>query len=480
MRLSVCTSASALVIAIAAGSAIIAGRPDVSNLPPILQPHRPIAIAAINGVGGLLIRMKLFGLPSETEAVAGGCKAAALPPNAECHLDMPGEVPEWREGLRAVLKSYGRDAQLTALGILIARGQIENWLVTRARLVHAWRTLPAGALESERIRSPIFIVGLPRTGTTFLLNLLKQDPRLRTPLHWELVEPIPGHGEPSGASHVDKIQGRLEQYVQLLPGIEELHPMSATMAEECVVTMAHEFSSQLFEATANVSSYVTWLLAKPSHAHVMRWHKRLLRHLQRDERLHGRGTGDKHGARASEARQWVLKTPWYLPLLDELPAPYPDALVIHTHRAPAAVVASSASVHAKTFGAGSDHINLEAIGAQQLRMTEDVLSRGLEVRRRWKAAGAESTPRVADVQLEALKADALGTVAQIYAQLGLELTAEARASMEAWLREKEVRHGGHKAQLETFGLSAKAIMKGSHVFRQYCEDYGVAHCDRDV
>ena len=471
-------------MAVAAGVAVWAGSPDVSHLPSILQPHRPATVAAINAIGGLLIRLKLVGLPTEAEAVASGCKAAQLPPGAECHLDMPGEAPEWREGLRAVLASYGSDAKLTALGHLIAKGQIENWLATRARLVHAWRLMPAGALESQRIRAPIFIVGLPRTGTTFLLNLLKQDPRLRTPLHWELVEPIPPHGEPSGDAHIAKIQGRLQQYTALLPGIEELHPMSATMAEECVVTMAHEFTSQLFEATSDVSSYVQWLLAKKSHAHVMRWHRRLLQYLQRVEQ---RGSVEAEETVQGEtaegealARQWVLKTPWYLPLLDELPAPYPDALIIHTHRAPAAVVASSASVHAKTFGAGSDHIDLEQIGAQQLKLTEAVLSRGLQVRRRWREQVPEQASRVVDVQLKALKVDALGSVAQIYKQLGLELTAEVRGRMERWLQEKEVRHGGHKAQLSTFGLSAKAIMQGSAVFRAYCKEYGVADCDQEV
>ena len=72
---------------------------------------------------------------------------------------------------------------------------------------------------------------MPRTGTTFLHNLLKQDPALRAPMQWELVEPLPAAGATLGAAHVAALQAQLDQYTQLLPGIEEIHPMEATMAE---------------------------------------------------------------------------------------------------------------------------------------------------------------------------------------------------------------------------------------------------------
>jgi hypothetical protein len=210
--------------------------PTFPGLPTEYHPHRPLPIVLINALDDL-VGGRLISLPSEDAVIHSACKAARLPTGQACEVDVPGEAAEWREGLRELLQSYKDDANLTALGKLIASGQLQTWLKARARLLHAWRGLPDGALAAQRIDRPILIVGLPRTGTTFLLNLLKQDPALRTPLHWELVEPIPGEGEPPlGPAHVGKIQGLLEQYMQLLPGIEQWHPMSATSmrgAEEC-------------------------------------------------------------------------------------------------------------------------------------------------------------------------------------------------------------------------------------------------------
>lgn len=467
--------------AVLVGIAIRLGSPDVSHLPPLLRPHRPTAIALINGMGGVLIRAGAIKLPSPDAAVASACRAARLPPGASCELDLPGDDgADWREGLRTVLASYEADARLTALGHLIARGQTEQWLVTRIRLVHAWRALPEGALAAVEVARPIFIVGLPRTGTTFLLNLLMQDPRLRAPLHWELVAPISAHGEPAAGSdhHVRAIEHKLAQYQALLPGFDEMHPMEAAMAEECTVTMALEFSSLLFEATFDVSSYVAWLLRRaapagaggqPGYARVLTFHRRVLQHLQLAER--------PEAAAARGRRHWVLKSPWFLHTLDAIAAEYPDARIIHTHRAPATVVGSSASMHAKTFGAGSDAIDLRRIGEQQLNITQAMVAAGMEARARWRSDRPELARRVSDLQLDALKSDPIGAVETVYSQLGMELSDEAREGMQRWLRKEQVRHGKHVVHLADFGLSAERIMQGSEVFRRYCREYDVRGCE---
>ena len=431
------------------------------------HPHRPFAIRLINAVGALF---GLIALPTEEEAIHGACKAAKLPAGAICAVDVPGEGNEWREGLQKVLQSYKEDANLTSLGKLIATGQLETWLKARARLIHAWSGLPDGTLAAQRIEQPIFIVGLPRTGTTFLLNLLKQDHALRTPLHWELVEPIPGVGEPSlGDDHVRKIQGLLDQYMQLLPGIEDWHPMSATMAEECVVTLAHTFASLLFGATFDVASYNRWLISKGPrwHGHAFRWHRKVLQFLQLREAT----------ATASDvpARRWVLKTPWFShgPVLEAALAEYPDALVIQTHRDPSIVVGSSASVHTRTYGAGSDAVDARKIGASQLWLMETMIESNLATRGRWRDEQPHLARRIADVQLADLKRDPLATISSIYEQLGLELSPEVRAAMRTWLDTKQVDHGKHKFDLSDFGLSTKS-MATRPVLRRYCDEYRLA------
>ena len=177
----------------------------------------------------------------------------------------------------------------------------------------------------------------------------------------------------------------------------------------------------------------------------------------------------------SAVRRWVLKTPWFLHILDSLRAEYPDAVVIQTHRPPHAFVGSSASLHAKTYGAASDGIDLRAIGSGQLALLEEMTARGMAVREAWSREPDGSAPRAVDVQLDDLKADPLGTVAQLYTSMGMELTYEARAGMEGWLASKQVRHGRHKVELADFGLS-RAAVDGRPAFREYCRRFGVRGC----
>ena len=477
MKLRVLT---AILIPLAA-AALYYATPNFDHLPPSIRPHRPLPILAINAIGGLFARLGVLRLPDVDAILESACTAAALPENAPCVFDEPDDShPVWRDGLRALLASYAADARLTALGTFIARGQAEQWLKTRARLLHAYAALPPGALAAEAIAAPLIIVGMPRTGTTFLHNLLKQDPALRAPMQWELVEPLPAAGATLGAAHVAALQAQLDQYTQLLPGIEEIHPMEATMAEEDVVTFSHEFSSILFWAAYNVSSYAAWVLQRPDHAHAMRWHRKLLQFLQRRARLDVERHVRERNLRAQDAvappppPRWVLKTPWYLAILDDLVAEYPDALVVHTHRAPAAAIASGASVHAKTYGAASDHIDLRALGADQAAYYEEYVRRGLASRRRWKRDGG-GRHRAADVQLAELKRDPIGAVRRVYADLGLALSDDAERAMRRWLETRQVRHGGHRWSLGDFGLSADEV-HARPVFREYCEEFGVEGC----
>ena len=448
-------------------------------LPVFLRPHRPLVVRLINGLGVVLGPAGLFGLDlaeliglEEGALLQEACETAL--PGQDCDLDGPAEIDprqQWRQGLRMLLTSYREDSRLTFLGHIIAKGQTLTWLVARARLIHEWnKELRADGSPLPAVERPIFIAGLPRTGTTFLHNLLSAgEGQLQSPRHWELVEPIPppSLGEAGSPEHLASVQGRLEQYMQLLPGIELMHPMDSTMAEECVVTMSHTFSSLLFEATFNVSSYMDWLLA-PGHdfGHVLRYHKRFLQFLA--------------ARRQSPPTRWLLKTPWNLALLDDIQRAYPDATVIHTHRRPSEVMASSASVHAKTWSAGSDVIDLRSIADSQIIIYENLLQRAMAARRRWGGGGttgsSSSALQVIDVHLPDLKAGPVDQAKRIYLLLGMEWNEDVADKIKAFLAKKTITHGRHTPSLKDFGLGDHATVNANSVFRQYCKEFRVDGC----
>lgn len=476
---------TAVLVALGLRETAVLVAPDHSHLPEALRPHRPLPVVLINFAGDAIRRAgyghRLGMLTSPDALLEAVCSGAELRKGATCDLDMDaalvGRLPRhaevdadaggWREGLAQLLES-AKAARLSALGELVVVGQAKQWLVTRARLLHAYRQLPEGALAAEAIERPIVIAGLFRTGTTFLENLMAQDPRLRAPVHWELVEPIPASGTgqaPGDSAHLAAVQRKLDQYTALLPAFDDVHPMEATMAEECVVTLAHEFVSLLFGATYDVvDTHVRWALDRGSHGRALRWHRRLLQFLQ----LRGRDTTP--WARKLPPRRWLLKTPYFLGLLDDLAREYPDLTVIHTHRDPAEAVGSSASVHARTYGVVSDDIDLHRIGRQQKALAEDLVARAAASRERLSEQGV----RIVDVKLVDMKRDPLAAVAQVYEKIGLDFPADVRLKMQAWLKKRQVRHGGHKYALADFGLDAAEMVASSEVFSDYCAEHGLA------
>jgi hypothetical protein len=255
--------------------------------------------------------------------------------------------PCWVDGLRVLVDSLEGDADLTLLGRVVVKGAITETLKSRAALESAWESAPPTAVSQEIIK-PILIVGMPRTGTTLLHNLLNQDPALRAPQTWELINPVPRppHDptpdfDPAVAARISLVDHNIDQYKQLIPGMDAMHPIAATQAEECTVLLSHSMDSVQFEAMFPVSGYARWLYTLPRHRRAMQWHKRVLQWLQ-----------------GPDTRQWLLKSPYFFPLLEDVRETYPDARIIHTHREPTEVFASTSSLMAKLYVSRTDAVAL--------------------------------------------------------------------------------------------------------------------------
>ena len=441
-----------------------------SKIPAQLQPFRPVPIRVANAIGKFLEHVDLLKvlLPlNEQQLISSACKQLNNVGNSvlECPLLEGSKDEEWRIGLRVLLDSLERDGSLTLFGRFFATQQIGDALKRRALVQQYWKT--NHAWSKEIISRPIFIVGLPRTGTTFLQELLGQDPTLRTTKMWELMEPVPPPPSPLDVhalnatdvqTRIRNVQWNLDQYKRLSPGLDAYHPVHSLRPEECILTLASTFDSQQYSATYQVNSFNQWILEHKNHMYAMKWHKNVLQTFQ-------------SGAHADETKtQWVLKTPYYLALLDDIRATYPDALIVHTHRDPDQVLASAASVHTKTFGIVSDDVDLQRIGQDQVALQRAFLTRAMRTRKKWKSEkfpSAKTGFNVIDVHLKDLQIDTLAQVRRIFQELiGRELTKEGEASMKQWLKEnKRDKHGSHKFRKEDFGID----VTGDTFFNEYAK-----------
>jgi hypothetical protein len=323
------------------------------------EPHRPLAAKMINFAGRAANALGMQPVKLDAEAVL----AKAIK-KAGCS-DFGDE--DFREGLVRFLESAEREGELTLLGRLMVQGYATGNLVNRLKLVDWRKRHPE--VEKEEIVRPLFIVGLPRTGTTILHSVLERDPANRSPLAWEIQHPVPPatpetfHSDPRIAT----MQKTLTQFFALVPGFEAMHPMSATQPEECVAVFTQCFRSEQLQTQFNVPSYQAWVDDADMRS-TYEYHKRFLQHVQ---------SGGVPGER------WVLKSPAHLNKIDTLLDVFPDARIVHTHRDPIRVCASVASLTAMLRSAGTDHIDLHEIGRQQLDWWAKLVNQGLRQRKRF-------------------------------------------------------------------------------------------------
>lgn len=354
-----------------------------------------------------------------------------------------------RESITRLFDSYRLESSLTPIGRIAMLRDASRLLETRLRLNAFWREHPS--ISEQPIRRPVFITGIPRSGTTLLHGLLAQDTANRAPLTWEVMFPLPA---PPAArdrdARIRRTARMLKWMDRLAPRFRAVHPLGATLPQECIAITSYTFQSPQFHTICNTPSYEAWRSRReccPEYA----FHRQFLQHLQ--------------WCRPDE--RWVLKAPSHLCTLDALLAAYPDAAIVQTHRDPVAVIGSVASLTELLYGAFSHRVDRAAIGREALEHWSDALGRADRVRA--TTSGVEG--RFLDVRYHDLVADPLRAVRTLYEGLGMELMADTERRMRRFLDDNpKGRYGKHRYSLTRFGLDAAEV---SERFPEYRERYEV-------
>ena len=350
--------------------------------------------------------------------------------------DFGTDDDNYREALGVLLDSYQREAGLTVLGSKMNRFFLRGALVARLLAEAAWKQYPQHA--DVAIERPIFVTGLPRTGTTALHRLLGADPAHQGLHLWlaEFPQPRPPRETWDSNPFYRQLDAQFTQAHEENPDYTGLHFMAAYELEECWQLLRQSLHSVSYETLAHIPSYAGWLSRQD-------WTLSYQRH-RRNLQLIGLNDAEK---------RWVLKNPSHLFALDALMATYPDALVIQTHRPVETIMASMCSLAAHTAEGWSTTFAGDQIGADAM----DTWSRGLE---RFNTARAKYDSRqFCDVDYHDLIADPLGTTAAVYRHFGLTMTDEAQKAMEDSHAESQTgpRAPKHKYALADYGLTAEAV-----------------------
>ena len=342
------------------------------------------------------------------------------------------------EGLDRLIASVKANARLNAFGKFAFKTLIQRMADARFKVEKAIAERPE--ILDDPITEPLFIIGMPRSGTSILQALLNQDAAHRSPLSWECLLPHPAP-TPESYRHndrIDTIRTEFDQLFKLVPDFRKKHYMEADSPQECVGVMALNFTSFQYMAQAYLADYSEWFLETADQAANFRWHRRFLQFLQ------------SGGVRTS---RWLLKSPVHLMRLQALFDVYPDARIIMTHRHPAYVVPSLASLISSTRSLYSNHEAVERSGHEQLRLWARYFERFLEDRQR-----LNREDQIVDVLFDDFVVDQMAVVRRIYERFGWRLDAGSAGRMEAFLRqEAKDKHGKHDYSLEMIGVKPAEV-----------------------
>jgi hypothetical protein len=352
------------------------------------------------------------------------------------------------EGLEILVRASDQEANLSTAGAQRWEANLVKILSNRLRIVEYLKQHPE--LLVRPIERPMFVFGLPRTGTTLTINLLSADRARRCLLRWEALNPVPPAA--AGALHSDPRcmaeQERLAMAVKYAPQIAAAHYEDADSPSECQFAMALSFCAQLFDSNVHIPSYGHWFMHEASYLPAFRFHKQLLQLLQ-----------------AENAGRWTLKNPWHPLFLDDLVTVYPDAQLVMTHRDPAEVVGSACSLIRLVRPMFSDIVDLRQIADQMIDTFDLMIAR----QNAYRAKHGEAA--IYDIQYDRQLRDPIGQMRELYAHFDEPFARETEVAMrETLANAPQGKHGKHIYSLEEFGLTAAAVRQH---FREYCERFDI-------
>ena len=366
------------------------------------------------------------------------------------HSDFGGE--SYREGLDVLIgdlnagaaKGWHNDA-----GIGRAGADILHYLTNRLRVEDYLKRTPE--LLARPVERPVFVMGVPRTGTTLMSNLLAADPARRSPLTWEIDEPVPPVASPDLLTTEPRALARLEAEKAALaanPDMGKYYRGSAVYPNECVFFMAHDFKTVMIESKGKLPGYRDFIFSCDMTS-AYEYHRKFLQVLQH----HAPG-------------QWNVKKPSHALWLETLFKVYPDARVVWTHRDPFTATGSLCSIISLAHMGYMGKKDTEWLGENYSWQAAEHANRIMDFRDKF------GEDKIIDVHYADLVEDPVGETKKLYAKLGDAWTPEAEAGIQGWVDDNpQNKFGKHEYKLGQYGLSKEQL---EPMFERYLSRYDVA------
>jgi hypothetical protein len=352
----------------------------------------------------------------------------------------------YREGLQILIDDINRSGREDSY----AQRDREAFVTALAGRLKTTAYLDQHAdLLKRPIQRPVFVFGIPRTGTTLLSNLLAADPARRSPLTWEIDDPVPPATSATLYSDPRAVQRLVAEKKMLAanPEMGKYYRGSAIYPNECVFIMAHDFKTLMWESRGKLPTYRDWIF-QTDVTSAYRYHQRFLQLLQ-----------------SQAPGVWNLKMPSHSLYLPTLLSVYPDARLIWTHRDPFTAVGSFCSLITLGHRGATGKVDVDWISQNMPWQAKQHADRIMDAREKF------GEQRVLDVHYADLLRDPIGAMKKLYAGLGDDFSASAEQGMRNWLADNpQDKFGRHEYKLAQFGWSVDKLQP---MFERYLSRYEV-------
>ena len=355
-----------------------------------------------------------------------------------------------------------------------------SWLLRKnIELVYERQCYPE--IQDIKISRPVFIVGIHRTGTTFLHRLMFRSRRFWSPYMYEILSPIwltenesssleSGSMESGEDPRIDYAKDVLfaSKNLHIFHGI---HEFNANEPEEEISFLQSGFASWLYTVRHHMPDFYEWLYKNNSHrARVYEHHYRLMQSLTwHRQRRDGKGLGS---VESQGHRPWLFKMPFHLMELENILKVYPDAYFIQTHRDPTQSMASWCHLVDRVRSFFSDIDSKEEMGTELLDFTSDILRTSVEFRKRHP----ELESRWMDVSYLDFTEKPLATVQNLYEHWDWPLESSSLESMSSWMKkqaEERKREKRHAYSLSDYGLTPERVNEAFAGYLDFAKDKGI-------
>lgn len=356
---------------------------------------------------------------------------------AEQRAGLADPEPELRRNLEALIEALNRESRLSEAGEQAAQSSLINRAAERIEAVRWLREHPE--IGEEPISEPVFLTGLPRSGTTFFQYLFDRDRRFRLIRTWEARAPFPppGYAPETVAQRLAEEVERRRARAQSVEGFAAMHLADADGPEECHAFLEQTCASAGFHNLYDVPSFFEYLLEAVDYPAVYRAHKRQLQLLQW----------------GTPPARWALKYPNHVLAMPAIVEVYPDARFVMTHRDPVQTLASICKLTAALRPAtGEGQVDPHHVGRQMLHFVRRHIDRILEF------DAAPEGDRVIHVDYYALVENPAREMEKVHAGLGIDTPDDVRAAVRDWHeRNPKGARGSNPYALETYGLDGDEV-----------------------